>query len=85
MSHSAEKKKEESPISPEKPKVGIRPLDVHYILSNFIFSTKIGPHMIPHMIRDEDLRFFSTDPDLAQLENPDPTLNRNEERNIFLF
>ena len=29
---------------------------------------------------------FSTDPDPAQLENnPDPTRNRNEEKNIFIF
>ena len=30
--------------------------------------------------------FFSMDPDPAQLEkNPDPTLNRNKEKNIFIF
>ena len=30
---------------------------------------------------------FSMGPDLAQLEkkNPNPTLNRNEEKNIFIF
>ena len=36
--------------------------------------------------RDEDPTFFLTDPFPAQLgKNPDPTLNRNEEKNIFIF
>ena len=37
------------------------------------------------LLRDEDPTFFSMDPDPAQMEkkNPDPTFNRNEEKNIF--
>ena len=36
--------------------------------------------------RDEDPTFFSMDPDPAQLKkNPDLTLNRNVEKNIFIF
>ena len=44
------------------------------------------------LAKDEDQTFFSTDPDPAQLEKnpdpdttPDPTLNRNEEKNISIF
>ena len=38
-------------------------------------------------IRDENPTFFSTDPDPAGKKNadPDPTLNRNEEKVIFIF
>ena len=44
--------------------------------------------------RDEDPTFFSTDPNLAGKKirirlkknaDPDPTLNQNEEKNIFIF
>ena len=38
------------------------------------------------LVRDEDPEIFSTDPDPAQLKKiPDPTWNRNEEKNIFIF
>ena len=40
------------------------------------------------LTREQDPTFFSIDPDPnpGQLENsPDPTLNRNEEKNIFIF
>ena len=37
-------------------------------------------------IRDEDPTFFSMDPDPAEKNPvPDPTLNRNEEKNIFIL
>ena len=35
-------------------------------------------------VRDEDPTFLSTD-QAQQEKNPDPTLNRNEEKNMFIF
>ena len=48
------------------------------------------PSTNPNIARDENPTFFSMDLNPAQLEiNPDPapdlTLNRNEEKNIFIF
>ena len=40
---------------------------------------KISKKICEFFSRDEDPEFFSTDP------TPDPTWNRNEEKNIFRF
>ena len=53
-------------------------------LSNVILNnTYVYSYIFPKS-RDEDPTFISKDP-ARQKKNPDPTLNQNEEKNIFIF